>query len=283
VQDKHPAAIAQVQDLARWPLGRVARIKWRPWPRQCGPLGASPSVLTYLALHYWAGAGHEFNQLRNLLPAGTPLLAPDLPGFGTQVAPANFGYSVDEYANWVAEFIAAQKLTEYMVLGHSMGGKIALALATRQPAGLRGLVLLSPSPPSPEPISEEDRAASLAAYGQHIEAEKTATKIVIRPVAKEVRQEVIADNLRTSQAAWEAWLEHGSKEDISASMSAIQVPCCLLVGDADHAIPLAAQRQQTLPLLPTGTPLVVVPGAGHLLPLEAPESIWEAMQKLAAL
>ena len=234
-------------------------------------------MLTYLALHYWAGAGHEFNQLRDLLPPGTTLLAPDLPGFGAQAAPAGFDYSVGAYADWVADYVAAQNPEEYIILGHSMGGKIALALAARQPAGLRGLVLLSPSPPTPEPISDHDRAASLAAYGQHLEAEKTATKIVIRPVTKEVRQAVIADNLRTTQAAWDAWLEHGSKEDISALMPAIQVPCCLLVGDADHAITLATQQQQTLPLLPGGSPLVVVPEAGHLLPLEAPDSIRDAL------
>jgi pimeloyl-ACP methyl ester carboxylesterase len=239
-------------------------------------------VPTFLALHYWAGAGHEYDHLRSLLPAGTALLAPDLPGFGAQAVPTGFDYSVRAYADWVAEFVATQKLEEYVLIGHSMGGKIALALAARQPAGLRGLVLLSPSPPTPEPISEEDRAASLAAYGQHLEAEKTATKIVIRPVAKEVRQMVIADNLRTSRAAWDAWLEHGSKEDISALMPAIQVPCHLLVGDADHAIPLAAQRQQTFPLLPTGSPLVVVPEAGHLLPIEVPDIILEVLLKFTA-
>ncbi|RZK12193.1 MAG: alpha/beta hydrolase, partial [Hymenobacter sp.] len=51
-------------------------------------------MFTYLALHYWAGAGHEFDQLRALLPADTQLLAPDLPGFGQQAAPAGFDYSV---------------------------------------------------------------------------------------------------------------------------------------------------------------------------------------------
>jgi pimeloyl-ACP methyl ester carboxylesterase len=238
-------------------------------------------VLTYLALHYWAGAGHEYNQLRDLLPAGSSLLAPDLPGFGAQAAPVGFDYSVASYVDWVDTYVAEHQLEEYVLIGHSMGGKIALALAARQPFGLRGLLLLSPSPPTPEPISDQDRVASLAAYGQRIEAEKTATKIIIRPVAKEVRQEVIADNLRTSQAAWDAWLVSGSKEDISALMPAIQVPCHLLVGDADHAIPLAAQQQQTLPLLPAGSPLVVVSEAGHLLPLEAPDTILEVLLKLA--
>jgi pimeloyl-ACP methyl ester carboxylesterase len=239
-------------------------------------------VLTYLALHYWAGSGQEFTQLRQLLPVGTPLLAPDLPGFGQQTAPADFDYSVKSYTDWVAAYIEAHKLEEYVVLGHSMSGKFALALAARQPVGLCGLVLIAPSPPTPEPISDEGRAASLAAYGKREEAEKTFATITNRPLPEALCQEVIADNLRTSHAAWDAWLNSGSKEDISALMPAIQVPCQLLVGENDLAIPLAAQRRQTLLLLPAGSPLTVVPGSGHLLPLEAPESLLAACQNLLA-
>ena len=47
-------------------------------------------------------------------------------------------------------------------------------------------------------------------------------------------------------------------------------PCHLLVGAADRAIAPATQPRQTLPRLPHGTALTLVPGAGHLLPLEAP-------------
>lgn len=234
-------------------------------------------MLTYLALHYWAGAGHEYDLLQPLLP-GTRLLAPDLPGFGSQVAPAGFDYSVGQYADWVATYLAEQQLEQYVLLGHSLGGKVALALAARQPVGLRGLLLLSPSPPTPEPISEHDRAESLAAYGQREAAEKTEQKITARPLPPGWAERVVADNLRTTRAAWDAWLLRGSKEDISALMPRISVPCRLLVGDADKAIPLAAQQQQTLPLLPAGTSLTVVPGAGHLLPLEASQEVAASLQ-----
>ncbi|TDN38986.1 alpha/beta hydrolase [Hymenobacter sp. UV11] len=228
---------------------------------------------TYLALHYWAGSGREFELLLPHLPAGSRLLAPDLPGFGAPVAPAGFDYSVASYADWVVHYLAEQQVADYQIIGHSMSGKIALALAARQPAGLRGLLLLSPSPPTPEPISDADRAASLAAYGKPEEAEKTFHKITNQPLPAEWHERVVADNLRTTQAAWDAWLQSGSREDISALMPQVQVPCRLLVGENDRAIPPDAQRRQTLPLLPPGSPLVVVPGAGHLLPLEAPEVV----------
>ena len=232
-------------------------------------------MTTYLALHYWAGSGREYDLLPPLLPSGCRLLAPSLPGFGDQAVPAGFDYSVASYADWVAGYIAEQQLDDYHLIGHSMSGKVAMLLAARQPAGLRGLLLLSPSPPTPEPISDDDRAASLAAYGQPAEAEKTFTKITSIPLSEQEHRQVVEDNLRTTRAAWDEWLLRGSREDISAHMPRIAVPCRLLVGENDRAIPPAAQRQQTLPLLPAGSAMVVVPGAGHLLPLEAPEEIFK--------
>lgn len=233
---------------------------------------------TFVALHYWAGSGRAFEQLRPALPAHTQLLAPDLPGFGAQGVPPAFDYSVAAYADWLATYIRRNNLSTYTLLGHSMGGKIALALAARQPAGLRSLVLLAPSPPTPEPMSATARAAARAAYGQPEQAARTFAKITNLPLPEALREQVIADNLRSSQAAWNAWLNHGSREDISALMPRLDVPCQLLVGEHDRAISSVMQRQATLPLLPPGTALRLVPGAGHLLPLEAPLAVVAALE-----
>ncbi|WP_210513978.1 alpha/beta fold hydrolase [Hymenobacter terricola] len=234
---------------------------------------------TILALHYWAGAGREFDVLRTLLPAHTVLLAPDLPGFGQQAAPAEFDYSVRAYADWVADYLQQRGLTDFTLIGHSMGGKIALALAARRPAGLRRLLLLSPSPPSGEPISDDDRAASLAAYGKPEEAEKTFHKITRQPLSAALRADVIADNLRSTRPAWDVWLDRGSREDITSLMPQLAVPCHLLVGEHDPAITPTTQRWQTLPYLPSGTPYTMVPGAGHLLPLETPAAVAELVKR----
>ena len=223
---------------------------------------------TIIALHYWAGSGREYDVLRPLLPEAN-LLTPDLPGFGAQPVPPGFDYSVRAYADWIAAYLQQQQVTDFTLIGHSMSGKMALALAARQPAGLRRLVLLSPSPPAGEPMSEKARAASLAAYGKPEEAEKTFRKITRQPLSDALRNHVIADNLRSTEAAWATWLLKGAREDISAQMPHLNVPCHLLVGDGDTSITPASQRRLTLPLLPAGTSFDVVPDTGHLLPLEA--------------
>lgn len=246
------------------------------------PLAAASAPAAIVCLHYWAGAGREFDLLCPLLPPATRLLAPDLPGFGAQAGPAGFDYSVAAYADWVAAFIEREGVGNFLLVGHSMGGKIALALAAARPAGLRGLLLLAPSPPTPEPMTDAARAASRAAFGQPAEAAQTFATITNRPLPPARRQQVIADNLRTARPAWDAWLQAGSREDISALMPQLHGPCRLLAGDHDRAISLATQQTQTLPRLPAGTELTIVPGAGHLLPLEAPEEVARAIQQVAA-
>ncbi|MFD2786107.1 alpha/beta fold hydrolase [Hymenobacter rubripertinctus] len=236
--------------------------------------------LTFLALHYWAGAGHEFDQVAALLAPGYRLLAPDLGGFGSAPLPAG-GLTVDAYADAVAAFIEQEKLRRYVVVGHSMGGKIALALAARQPAGLLGVALLSPSPPTPEPMTDHDRQASVQAWGQPGEAAKTARDITARTLPARLHQQIVADNLRTTRAAWEAWLLHGSRENLSARMSAVRVPCTILAGDQDPVMSPSVHGLETLPLLPAGTPLEIINGAGHLLPYEAPTEVADLLRAFA--
>jgi pimeloyl-ACP methyl ester carboxylesterase len=234
---------------------------------------------TILALHYWAGAGREFDALRPLLPANVQLLAPDLPGFGAQPAPLHFDYSVRAYADWVAAYLQTHRVEDFTLAGHSMAGKIALLLAARRPPGLQRLVLLSPSPPAGEPMTDAARAAALAAWGDPKAAEKTFHKITARPLPPATHAAVVEDNLRSSQPAWSAWLERGSREDISAGLATLAVPSHLLVGEHDRAITPASQRRLTMPYLPAGAAYTVVPRAGHLLPLEAPETIAAALLK----
>lgn len=230
------------------------------------------SPITFVYLHYWAGSGRAFQAVAERLASSYTVLMPDLGGFGDAPAPAG-GYTVDAYADEVAAFVAARQLQQYVLVGHSMGGKIALALAARQPAGLRGVALLSPSPPTPEPMTDADRKASLHAWGQRAAAEQTLRHITARPLAAAQRQHIIDDNLRSSRAAWDAWLLHGSRENLTARLRHIQVPCTIVAGDQDAVMSPSVHGLETLPLLPEGTPLEIISGAGHLLPYEAPEEV----------
>ena len=60
--------------------------------------------------------------------------------------------------------IAAFGYTEYVLVGHSMGGKVAQALAARRPAGLAGVVLVAPAPAAPVGSTEQLQELTMHAY-----------------------------------------------------------------------------------------------------------------------
>src|SRR5262245_33911709 len=72
------------------------------------------------------------------------VVAPDLPGFGTsEKPPANrFPYDVDSFAEVIADLYAGLELGRAAVVGHALGGAVAIALAARHPELVSRLVLV---------------------------------------------------------------------------------------------------------------------------------------------
>ena len=232
-----------------------------------------------LFLHYFGGSGGAWNTVMQHLPHAR-CVAPDLRGFGGTDAPAT-GYSLDAYADDVAAIVDHFQLRRVVLVGHSMGGKIALAFAARRPAALRAMLLIAPSPPTPEPMADAERARLLATHGDRSAALETIAKITASPLPAPLLERAIGDNLRTSSAAWRAWLEHGSREDISARVQRITVAVTILVGAHDPVIPSQLIDQELVPYL-AGVPTQsrVIPGVGHLIPLEAPEAVAQVISDL---
>lgn len=222
-------------------------------------------------LHYFGGSARSWTEVIDRLAAEYHCLAPDLRGFGTSDAPTN-GYALNDYADDIAALIEAANIESYVLVGHSMGGKIALTLAVRQPAKLRSLVLLATSPPTPEPIPEDERARLLTAHGSRTAAEETLRKITAHPVPEPVFERCIEDALRCSLPAWRAWLEHGSREDISADVTRINVPTLIVAGEMDEPLTAELLQREVVRRI-NGARITTLPGVRHLLPLENPAAL----------
>ncbi|HEX9957522.1 MAG TPA: alpha/beta fold hydrolase [Fibrella sp.] len=258
--------------------------------------GLPPSLIpigpTVVFLHYYGGSIRSWDAVLAQLAPDFHCLAIDLPGFGDSAALSDH-QTVDEMADAVAAVIVAQVGSRpFVLVGHSMGGKIALAIAagtssSRPPAALQGLVLLAPSPPGAEPITNEDRQDMLDQPGlspdeQRKAAEKTVDKITHLPIPKAVREQIIIDNLRSSPQGWTAWLTTGSLDDITDRMARINVPVRILAGDQDEALSYTVQPNMVQPYLPQAG-LHIIAGAGHLLPQEAPDLVVKAIRSLCYL
>jgi len=257
---------------------------------QLNVLEQGSGSLTLVFLHYFGGSALEWQLVINQLSAHFHCLAVDLRGHGNSVVSDEVSpetsYSVDAMADDVDALLQTLGISNFVLIGHSMSGKVALALAAgspdrRQHAGLRSLILVAPSPPLPEPIPEKDRQEMLSTHGQRSAAEQTFEKITVKPVSEETKEQIIRDNLRTTKAAWNAWLTMGSKEDITNRMSRISVPIAIIAGLSDIALASDVQPTMTIPYLKNVT-FDTIPDAGHLLPLEVPDIVVDFIQKKIA-
>ena len=227
---------------------------------------------TLVLLHHFGGSGQQWLPVISRLESRFRCVAPDLRGFGRSRPGAR--PTVEAMADDLA--VLTGRLPRFTLVGHSMGGKVALEFAARRPAGLERLVLVAPSPPTPEPIADTERARLLASYGSRTEALRTNRRIVARPLDESRLESLVADNLRASRQAWFGWLEVGSRQDLSLRAALVSVPVLVLAGERDPVLPPALLEREVVGRL-EGARFVVAPGAGHLLPLEAPDAVCGAI------
>ena len=235
---------------------------------------------TWFCLHFLGGSARSWLALADSLGPDHRCIGIDLPGFGD--AADDTGYAVDEMADAAATVIDNHEAASFGVMGHSMGGKIAAVLARRAAQGdvrlqgLEKLVLLAASPPGPEPIPDEKRAQMLGWAGPGGISERDAETFIAGnvggPLPDQVHKTAIDDVRRMSIDAWNAWLDHGSREDHADRVGVLDCRTLILAGSADDGLGENEQQRLTLPHF-SDARLLVVEGAGHLLPMEKPRIV----------
>ena len=224
-----------------------------------------------LFLHYWGGSARTWNSVTSRLAADFRCVAYDQRGWGQSDAPQQ-GYSIPDLALDARNITEAPGLRRYVLVGHSMGGKVAQFLASQRPAGLEGLVLVAPATPTPQNIPEPARQAQLHAYDNRENALQALAFLTAFPPRDEVREQVISDNFASSPHAKLAWPTSSAYEDISALVGNIAVPTLILAGELDRQDPLEQHQREVLPRIP-GATIKVIRDSGHLIPIDQPHQL----------
>ena len=237
--------------------------------------------MVVFCLHYLGGSAREWSRVTELLAGELHVVALDLPGFGH--AAKTPGYSVEEMADRIAATIRSHAPERWMLAGHSMGAKVAAAIARASEdgahglGGLAGLVLLAGSPPSPEPMEDAQRSKMLEWFLGDAETNRAQAHEFVASnseadLSANDARSAEDDVLRANRAAWVAWLERGSREDWSQRIGLLQTRALVIAGADDPQLGPDAQRRLMLPHFAHAT-LVSLPGAKHLLPMECAEDV----------
>lgn len=223
-------------------------------------------------LHYYGGSTRTWAPLIALLPPGQHTLAIDFRGWGASDRSAE-GHTLPDYADDVLALLSARGIHDFVLVGHSMGGKVAQHIASRHPPGMRGLILVAPATPTPLVLPAEVLAGFATVYDSRESIEGALQgMLVAQPLPHDLHEQVIEDSLGATTEAKAAWPFAISQDDISDAVAGITVPTLVISGSEDRVDPTDTLKAKLLPLLATAE-LKVLPGRGHLLPLEAPADV----------
>jgi 3-oxoadipate enol-lactonase len=212
----------------------------------------------------------QFDELAGL----ARVIAPAAPGFGgAPLDPA--GWTVDSYADQLADALTRGGIEQAIVGGLSMGGYVALAFARRHPDRLRGLILADTKaePDTADAKANRDKMMTFAReHGAAAVIDAMLPKMVSeqtrkeRPhVVAEVKRIASAQPVETIAAALKALRD---RPDASPALGAIRVPTLVIVGANDELTPPDAARKMTLAI--PGALQIDILSAGHLSNLETP-------------
>jgi 2-succinyl-6-hydroxy-2,4-cyclohexadiene-1-carboxylate synthase len=206
-------------------------------------------------------------------------IAPDLPGHGQ---------SGQRPASFAAVTAYVRALEPQILVGYSMGGRIALHAAfTLKP---ERLILVGASPGLENPEERKQRHAADDALADRIEQigiEAFATEWGAQPLFEGQRERVqaaaYADRLRNTPhglATALRGLGTGVMEPLWARLPELDTPVTLIVGERDAKFRAIAERMRER--LPRAE-VTIVPGTGHAVQLERPELVAAAIYQSGSL
>ena len=199
------------------------------------------------------------------------IIAPDLRGHGESEGGGPF--TVDRLATDCAQLLDELKVGSFFLVGHSMGGAVAMQLALFKPERVKKLVLAD-TLPSFRPNSFKkrlmlwSRLLVMKFLGPAALAKRTAKDMFPKPEQEPLRELMILRNSRTPKAVYLALISGLSRWSVADRLTWLQMPTFVVAGENDYFPPEEAQAFAEQ--LPDGR-CRIIEGARHHLPLEKPE------------
>jgi pimeloyl-ACP methyl ester carboxylesterase len=224
-----------------------------------------------MLVHGFGEDGTIWNNQISFLQDNYVVLVPDLPGSGKSEILTENNISITDYADVLKAILAAEKITQCSILGHSMGGYIALVFAEKYAEALNGLGLVHSTAYADTELKIATRKKAI----EFIQANgsqaflKTSTPNLFFDKAKNKTaiDNLIAEGENFSQAALvQYYYAMISRKDTTAVLKTFAKPILFIIGQYDEAVPFADSMQQTY--LPSYAFIQIMRSSAHMGMLE---------------
>ncbi len=217
-------------------------------------------------LHGWGSNIKLFANLIDLLSKKYKVVAMDMPGFGESQEPPS-AWCVDDYADFVIEFLKAYNTDKVMLLGHSFGGRVIIKLNSREnlPFEISKVILVDSAGILPPKTNKKSFRTRWYKFCRTILSTKIMQKIAPEALEKLRVKYGSADYVAASPLMRQV-LVKTVNEDLEPLLPNIKCPTLLVWGVNDTATPLS-DGEKMEKLIPDAG-LVKLENAGHYSFLE---------------
>jgi pimeloyl-ACP methyl ester carboxylesterase len=218
-------------------------------------------------IHGFAENASLWDTQANQLKTRYRVIAPDLPG--TAAAPLSTPLSIESMAEYVYAILLAEEIREAVVIGHSMGGYIALALAEKYPGILKGLGLFHSTARADSDEKKEGRRKSIRLMEQY-GAETFLRQTLPNMFSAATRSQhpgyveaYVKMGMQCQLPALVAYYEAmAQRPDRTAILPSLNIPVLFMIGKDDNAVPLDNILPQIT--LPRISSIHIFENVGHM-------------------
>ena len=224
-----------------------------------------------LCLHSAGGNGNHFSGVLPLLALEHSPVAFDQPAHGRSGELDSLP-SIERIAQFTGGVIERLGIERPVLLGHSLGGAVAMRYALDHPGGVRALILCSTAATFHVGETQIDELRRIAEG----KARRSFNRRAYSPSTKpEVLRQGFLEDLKTDPRARLGDVLAAKEWNAQDRLAEISAPT-LIVRGKDELEELAKESDRLAEQIP-GARRVVIPKAGHVLPLEQPEGLAQAV------
>ena len=230
-----------------------------------------------LFIHGNMGSSRWWLPLMELIHDEWDMIAVDLRGFGCSPdGPAEV--TLADHARDIQHIVCSQKLHDFIIVGHSLGGAAAMQFAASYPEGLSGMVLMDAAPVSGLKNVDYSLLERVLENPEMLVGSLRMTMVL--PVDEDCFRGLAEDCLR-GIAAVIPNARALEKADFSADAARFSKPVLVIHGEHDPLVPVS-EAQKTASAYPNAK-LLVIEGCGHNPQVEATAECAEALRQLLVL
>jgi pimeloyl-ACP methyl ester carboxylesterase len=244
--------------------------------------GKSALSNVVVLIHGFAENNQIWEQQQSYLSEQFYVIAPDLPGSGQ--TPLTEPLSIESMADFVHAVLLADGIESAVIIGHSMGGYVALAMAEKYPAMVKGLGLFHSTA---APDSEEKKEGRLKSihiirqYGGEAFIKQALPNMFSPAYKKQYPNKVEAYVAMGMQCPQESLISYYhamiNRPDRTALLSSLKVPVLFVIGKDDTAVPLKGVLPQVSK--PAVSSIHIFEETGHMGMWEVPEASKNLLQE----